>query len=98
MSLAPKLWGRSPSAISCGEGDICSLGRFSSAMQKRKNVSEVLSAFIWTDDDVDMDRQLIELVRNLARENFFAFNHKLKHIFICSNGYAYPDRLFTHLQ
>jgi hypothetical protein len=64
MFLAPKLWEHSPSAISCGESDICSLGQLFSVMQKRKNVSESLSAFIWTDDDVDMDRQLKELVRD----------------------------------
>lgn len=64
ICLAPKLWKHPPTSIFCGEGDSCSLGQFSSAIQKRKNVSELLSAFEWTDDDVEMDRQLIDLVRD----------------------------------
>jgi len=64
MCLAPKLWEHSPPAVSYGDGNLWTLGQLSLAMQKRQNVSELLSAFVWTDDDIEMDRQLIDLVRD----------------------------------
>lgn len=69
MCLPPKLWGRYSPALSCDSGNhICSLGQFSSAVRKRENVSKLLSTIVWTDDDVETDRQLIDLVRDSTPE------------------------------